>query len=325
MGNPENNGMSEPRLDLSVIMPCYNVDAYIHEALASLVAAEVGLREVIVVDDGSEDDTVSRVLEFESVLPIRLFRQKNQGAGQARNRGVLESSGEYLYFFDSDDRVTNNFLRDISELIESNCRPDVIAFSGQAFADGDYGHSLKLDYQRHVGVGGAAGEAALKAMVYSNCFYAQPCLYVVKKAHWLGASCSFPDGINEDEDVIVPMFLKAESVIVSRHIYFERRLRSGSTMTALKNLRHIHGREKNIRISLAQLSTIASNKRDIRKILRKRCEMFANAYMDLAEDLGVRPKLILLVRVAWRRRNRVLARRVRQQIWRTLGGKLNAW
>jgi glycosyltransferase involved in cell wall biosynthesis len=88
-------------MDISVIVPVYNRAGLITRALTSVFAQSQLPQEVIVVDDGSSDDTGEHVREC---FPhVRYFRQPNRGVSSARNRGIAEARGEWLAFLDSDD------------------------------------------------------------------------------------------------------------------------------------------------------------------------------------------------------------------------------
>jgi len=87
---------------LSVIVPTFNCARYIGEALASIQAQTVQPDEVIVVDDGSTDDT-AKVVAGMGDTRIRYLRKANGGAASARNVGLDEASGEYIAFLDADD------------------------------------------------------------------------------------------------------------------------------------------------------------------------------------------------------------------------------
>ena len=94
---------------VSVIIPAYNRANYIVETIESVFSGNEGLNiEVIVVDDGSTDDTLSVLERYKD--RIKLITQKNQGAPAARNRGFLESTGKYIKFLDSDDILEPGFL-----------------------------------------------------------------------------------------------------------------------------------------------------------------------------------------------------------------------
>src|SRR6267378_744209 len=88
----------------SVIMPAYNREKYIGDALGSVLAQSCADWECIVVDDGSADSTCAIVREFVAKEPrIRLIERANGGPGAARNQGATEARGKYLAFLDSDD------------------------------------------------------------------------------------------------------------------------------------------------------------------------------------------------------------------------------
>lgn len=97
---------------VSVVIPAYNVSSYITRALASLDNQIRKPDEIIVIDDGSSDDTDKRVAEFSktSELNIIFERQQNKGCGAARNTGIRRSSGELIVFLDADDIVYPEFL-----------------------------------------------------------------------------------------------------------------------------------------------------------------------------------------------------------------------
>ena len=91
---------------VSVIIPAYNAEEYISQALSSVLSQTLSDIEVIVVDDGSTDRTASIVEELtHRDGRIRLIRQENQCAGVARNKGMEVAEGKYLYFLDADDWI----------------------------------------------------------------------------------------------------------------------------------------------------------------------------------------------------------------------------
>jgi glycosyltransferase involved in cell wall biosynthesis len=86
---------------VSIVIPTYNQPALLREALDSVFAQTFKDYEVIVVDDGSTDDTREQLRQYGG--RIRLIAQENQGTGPARNRGMDEASGRYIAFLDHDD------------------------------------------------------------------------------------------------------------------------------------------------------------------------------------------------------------------------------
>jgi len=94
---------------VSVIIPTYNRAQFITRALESILEQSYRPIEIIVVDDGSEDETVRVVTEWSQSqvsgdgLTVRLFKQQNRGPGAARNHGLVKSRGQFIQFLDSDD------------------------------------------------------------------------------------------------------------------------------------------------------------------------------------------------------------------------------
>ena len=86
---------------MSVVIPTYNSAHFLGAAIQSVLAQSYGDFELIVVDDGSRDDTPRVVASFGS--RVRYLRQENAGVAAARNRGIAESSGRYVAFLDADD------------------------------------------------------------------------------------------------------------------------------------------------------------------------------------------------------------------------------
>lgn len=86
---------------LSVIIPAYNYGRFIAEAIESVLVQTMRPVEIVVVDDGSTDDTAEMVARFGDA--VKYIRQENAGVCIARNRGVAESNGELIAFLDADD------------------------------------------------------------------------------------------------------------------------------------------------------------------------------------------------------------------------------
>lgn len=95
--------------EISVIVPFYNREGYIQEALESIFCQDFRDFEIIAVDDGSTDGSAQIVKEF-SQTPINLISQENQGAASARNAGVRVARGRLITFLDSDDTWVPNKL-----------------------------------------------------------------------------------------------------------------------------------------------------------------------------------------------------------------------
>lgn len=108
-------------------MPTYNRGHLIARALKSVISQTAEVHEIIVVDDGSEDDTADVLRAFiEAGHPLTVLTQDRRGAPAARNRGISAASGSLIAFQDSDDEWQPTFLE---ELLRLHDQPDLVAFS----------------------------------------------------------------------------------------------------------------------------------------------------------------------------------------------------
>ena len=108
----------------------YNVEKYIANCLESILQSDLqeGDYEVLVVNDGSTDNSAQIAQKYESEHDnFMVLTQKNQGQGVARNYGIKECSGEYIWFVDSDDMIDSN-ISQILQRIEAIGKPDVFSF-----------------------------------------------------------------------------------------------------------------------------------------------------------------------------------------------------
>ncbi len=105
------NKMQSPKV--SVIIPVYNTEKYLHKCLDSVINQTLKDIEIICVDDGSTDGSLGILREYEKKDPrVRVFTQPNINAGAARNNGLSHAAGEYLSFLDADDFFEANMLED---------------------------------------------------------------------------------------------------------------------------------------------------------------------------------------------------------------------
>lgn len=122
---------------VSVVVPVYNVEKYLEECLSSLLNQTVKDIEIICVDDGSTDQSLSILDDFKNKdSRVQVISQKNGGAGAARNNGIQYAKGKYIYFFDSDDIAAPNLLeKAVNRAEEANA--DIVAFNGYTFVNDD--------------------------------------------------------------------------------------------------------------------------------------------------------------------------------------------
>lgn len=105
---------------ISVIIPVYNVEKYIRQCLESVINQTYKSLEIIVVNDGTKDDSMKIVEEYLFDKRIKVINKENGGISSARNRGMKEVTGDYIYFLDSDDWLELNSIEIFVKNLEEN-------------------------------------------------------------------------------------------------------------------------------------------------------------------------------------------------------------
>lgn len=127
---------------ISVIMPVYNGEQYLETALDSLLSQSFQDWELIVIDDGSTDQTPEILSRYTDVR-IRVFQQNNGGEARARNAGLDRVTGEYVAFLDADDAYLPNALEDFTHFLDTHAEFGVI-FSDGYFCDSQGNRGIRL-------------------------------------------------------------------------------------------------------------------------------------------------------------------------------------
>lgn len=129
---------------VSIVVPCYNREKYIETCIDSVLSQDYQNWECIIVNDGSKDNTLNLVTNFEARdNRIKVINQKNLGVSQARNKGIDLASGTFLFFLDSDDKLNNNAISTLVAAYENN---DIITgiITAMSFDNGKIGDDSQV-------------------------------------------------------------------------------------------------------------------------------------------------------------------------------------
>lgn len=136
--------MNEPLI--SIITPTYNREDYIAQAIESVLVQSYPHFEMIIVDDGSTDDTKNLLRRFQGDSRIRYSYQKNQGQSVARNKGLSVAQGDYICFLDSDNYWFSNKLEKSLKAFSENPKIDIVY--GDIVTVDEQGNELTRDNMR---------------------------------------------------------------------------------------------------------------------------------------------------------------------------------
>ncbi len=223
------------KIFFSIIVPVYNVAAFIDRCLDSLCNQNFSDYEIICVDDGSTDNSGNICdLRAQENNKIKVVHQQNLGLSEARNTGIRKASGEYILFVDSDDHVSPNTLNTIyNRIIENNkTQPyDLICFGSSRGVCSE-------PLQREI--------VSLFGMDYLNIYLGNnngiPFVQVVQRAYrrdyLLANNIRFYKGIYHEDTLFTPIACYyAQNVLVIPDILYYVEYRDGS-ITSTRNIKH---------------------------------------------------------------------------------------
>ena len=209
-------------MKISVIMPVFNEERYIRKAIESVLEQSLSDFELIVVDDGSTDDTLKIIKSFDDER-IRVITQSNRGPGASRNTALEIARGEYIMFLDGDDFFCPDALRIAYGEITSK-DTDISIFQIIKYHEGEFSQNswFNLDnfpgeFENHIFNPHECGDFLFDISVSAaQKIFRRQFLYDIK--------AKFPQGIFfEDMPFFFYTFLKAERVsIIKRHLYVRR-------------------------------------------------------------------------------------------------------
>lgn len=212
---------------VSVITPAYNAEKHIADAIASVRAQTLEDWELIIIDDGSTDDTPS-IVNSVADSRIRLIQQTNAGVSAARNAGLDVAKGNYVTFLDADDCLPTEALAARARFLAENPDVDIVNGAIQITSSGQTLSTYQPDLQKGPFV---KRLARLEEGVFMGI------VYMIRR-NKIGAH-RFPLGVSHCEDIIFFLTL-AHSVQLRYGAVFERiyeyRVTSGSAMSNLDGI-----------------------------------------------------------------------------------------
>lgn len=196
---------------ISIIVPVYNVEPYLERCLDSILSQTYKNYEVILIDDGSTDNSGKICDTYAKNHPqIKVFHKKNGGLSDARNFGIKKSSGEYLTFVDSDDTITEDALEYLYSLIKKHHTK--MAIAPYTIITKKRKTNLGKNFSPAV----LNTEEALRRMLTEHGFTVSACAKLYHKN--LFANVEYPTGkFYEDNATTYKLILKCPKIAYGNH------------------------------------------------------------------------------------------------------------
>lgn len=228
-------------LKASVIMAIYNVENYLEEALNSIINQTLKEIEIILINDGSTDKSLEIAEKYaEKDKRIRIINQRNCGVSLARNIGIKNSNGKYVYFMDSDDFIELDTLEECFEICEEE-NLDMVYFSAISFWDEN---KFKFDEKRYTKAGKIqeykiyTGAEFLEECIKKNKYTTPVWLYFFKKEYTERLSF-YPNIIHEDNLFTTILLNKIKRLKYINRNFYHRRYRKNSIMASKLSKKNI--------------------------------------------------------------------------------------
>ena len=223
----------------SVIVPIYNIEKYLCRCIDSVLAQSFDDYELILVDDGSPDNCPAICDEYaKKDARIKVIHKENGGLVSARQVGIKEAVGEYVFHLDGDDAICQGALESACEIINEH-HPDIVSFSYRRYLDGEMGEVvddlvpeglyLKADIEERIYPNLLSNEN-MKNLFYF--IWGKAIKRELATKHQLNVNRAI--SLGEDLCCSVPCYLEAESVYMSRKVAYLYTIRGDSITTYFK-------------------------------------------------------------------------------------------
>ncbi len=220
---------------LSIIIAVFNLEDYIEETLNSLFTNDLQDVEIIIINDGSTDNT-SNILDRVSKdsSQIKVVHQHNSGLSLSRNKGIELSKGEWILFLDGDDLLVQDAINSIKLKLKEISKLEMYCYTAKCFDTINTQYSVADEFyaRNYLEEGQYNGEKYYKLSEYNGSFVASACLYAVKSSILKQDLRFLPNILHEDELFTRQLLLKVENLYFERNPIYLRRIRSGSITTS---------------------------------------------------------------------------------------------
>lgn len=257
----------EPEPLVSIVVPVFNAEDFVGDTIGSLLEQTIEHIEIICVDDGSSDKSLSTVLSWaDKDDRIAVIHQDNRGLSEARNSAMNIAAGKYLCFLDSDDMLAPDALKALVERSELDDL-QVVLYGAEAFFESEKvraSHPSYQTYYQRSGIyeGTYTGPALISALVKEGDYRPSACLHLSLRSYVNDLGLRFHPGItHEDNGYTFALLARADRVQLVNSPLYKRRVREDSIMTRGKSFANAYGYYASVLDMSATLADIAHKSR----------------------------------------------------------------
>lgn len=269
---------------ISVIVPVYNAEKYLRKCIDSVLAQTYENYEILLIDDGSTDNSLIICNEYkEKNNKVKVFHKENGGASSARNVGLKEAKGKYIYFLDSDDWLREDALHKLI-FTAHNEGADLVFCEANAIDDinnkeysGNYSYKTKYETDRAIDI--------MEKMMKKKEFHVAIWMLLLDKRIIDDNNLLFREGIIYEDMIISYQFycFAKRAAHVNEKLYF-RRYRENSVMTSKRTEKNLNSAATVYREVAAFMKSLPENYSSNSHIIR--CAFnFLQVYRSMSSDV----------------------------------------
>ena len=212
---------------ISVIIPVYNTGKYIKKCVDSVIAQNYENYEIIIVNDGSTDNSEEVIQDYVSKYPqiIMSFKTENNGLSAARNYGIRKATGDYICFVDSDDYLSNDLFEELKVYMEKSY--DLIKYK-LISVDEEGSEIARFDGPVFEN---KSGEEAFNLLYGTDTMLQPAWLYMYKKSFWDEYHFKYPVGKYHEDFAVTTLIMLRAKKVVSTDIYGYNYVQSSHSIT----------------------------------------------------------------------------------------------
>ena len=212
---------------VSIIIPVYNAEKHLKRCIDSVIDQEYSDLEIILINDGSTDDSEKIMNEYKNKYPnlINCYSKENTGVADTRNFGIEKANGEYIMFLDCDDYIDKSLFESCKQYIEDNI--ELIKFKLQRV--NEKGKVLEI-------VNGAifdkvSGQEGFNKLYCTDVLLDSPCVYLIKKEIFIRNNLKFMVGTEHEDFGLIPFIIVLAKTMVSINFYGYYYVQSDNSIT----------------------------------------------------------------------------------------------
>ena len=303
---------------VSIIVPVYNTGSKLRKCIESLVNQTMQDIEIVIVNDGSTDESEKIIKSYEKQYPeiIKYYKKENTGVSDTRNYGLEKAESDYIMYIDSDDYIEENTLEKLAKYIDENI--EVIKYKLQKV---DENGNILEKFDGPV-FPKTTGEVAFGKLYGTDVMLVSPCVYIIKKDVFTRNDFNFVGKYHEDFGLI-PFIITTAKSVISLPDYLYNYVQGEESITRTANYEKVVERAKQTLYQYDKMLERLS-KLNLDKIAEQNIKIyFTNATILKANELKENDKKEYLKEIKSRKMYKNIQPRNLKQLIKRIILKLN--